>query len=160
MGRWSGCRCGCSPCSALGSFPWCMAPSPGTQTGLTCQEPLINSNLGAADTLQVASGKPSRLAEGQIPQEMSNPNRNHIPLPGVWEDGWRVLAGNRRLCYFKPPARRLSGDRASGGSRSFLFPGQGQLVKGHVWFLKCRYRFLGQRGMPQRARETGDGNRQ
>lgn len=75
------------------------------------------------------------LAEGQVPQETSNPNRNHVHSPGVWEDGWGVCAQARQLGYFKTLAKQLMGDRGPGGSkgsRSCIFQGQGLLMKGLV----------------------------
>lgn len=129
------------------------------QTGRRCQEPVINSNCGgrwhSAGGLSETESGWQRVRSHRKCQTQTG---IAFILPGVWEDGWGVCAQIRQLGYFKTLAKRLMGDRVPAGSkgrRSFICQGQGLLVKGLVWFLRCWYKSVRSRGLPQQAQEAG-----
>lgn len=58
------------------------AASRGRSPDLQARSQGSLATVGAADTQQAASRKQNRLEERQIPQEMSEPNRNRVHPPG------------------------------------------------------------------------------
>ena len=119
---------GPAPSAPWGTFHCAQVLLPGDRPASRCQEPLINSNLGGhRHSAGGLSETEPDLAEGQIQQEMSNPNRNHVPPPQSWE-GWmgRPHSDQATVLFQNPGpsliwgqgARRLWGQQGSPSSRA------------------------------------------
>lgn len=133
--------CG-APSVCPGSFPFTTIPSPGTQSrpgmpGTRCSGRWSIATLEAVDRCWRSAGglleTKLGLAAGQIPQEMSNPNRNNslYSLEFGRTDGASLLRpDNCTLSKSRPSGwskgTGLGGSRGTAGHR-FL------QVKGYLW---------------------------